>query len=133
MHIDYARSRMSEGAERSRYRGALLGICPILKRGSPLDLLLDDKEAPATKVEAQLQEVLAYTGKLFCSYIDPERDALNELLAYARRQIEIEKVEALAKKLVTQAIKAGLKYGAIQRIVVRELDGRNHEWPPEGW
>ena len=133
MHIDYKRTVMSEAAERSRFRSAVIGIDPILSDGSPLRLLADGKEAPAKAVMAHIEEVLAYRNSIFRSYIDPERAALEEMLEYCTRQIEIEKAEAAAKKLVTQAIKAGMKYGAIQRMVVREMDSRNHDWPPEGW
>ncbi|QAY80386.1 hypothetical protein [Sphingosinicella sp. BN140058] len=122
------------GERRDGWRMALTAVCHHFAEDTPLGLLHDDsfsyhekgrRDVPAKTVLPQLVQILKRSDEA----IEENRAPLEALRRYVRKQIEIEKFDALADKAVAQALKARISYKQAQTRFVKALDRRTDDFP----
>ena len=127
MNLEYKNDLLIEAVSRSTFRRVLSDAGMWLADDSPLERLYCGRDVPAVKVLPQLEELLsaARGGSRLFEYSGtdgPDPEQVEAFIVYAKKQIDVEAVQAKMRSLIKVAEKAGISYGGVQRMATRAMD-----------
>lgn len=108
----------SYSREISRYRDIAIHWG---NEGDALYRLADDADVPAEEVIDCLQRILNCKGSSSFIFEDTNWDEIEAFISYARRQIELDKIDASAKRIAGRMRKAGMSYNEAYDLMLSKL------------